>query len=309
MKHERIPIDARPLARHCDALLRTGPTPEPERDPLDGLAALALGAERITRELGARLARLYNGEPPPVAAEAPRAMAARELSETIGALAANSLFAMERGGAPLVASIEAAAVFRLLDRAFGGRGEAPKPMPAAFPLSSELLIERLEAIVADSLAAAFDLPGEPPLHRRGRDGNLAQVMPFLPAEPLTLLALTVGAGADRWRLALAIPARAIPALTGQGASAATPTPARRRPTSPGEAISAGFGDMPLTLAAVLVDMAAPLDRIAALRPGDLLPVAVARAVPLSIDGVALGRGVVGAWDDRVAVQLSEAFAA
>jgi flagellar motor switch protein FliM len=47
----------------------------------------------------------------------------------------------------------------------------------------------------------------------------------------------------------------------------------------------------------------PLAAISALEPGAVLPVAVARAVPLSIGGIEIARGTIGAQDDRVAVKL------
>jgi flagellar motor switch protein FliM len=52
-------------------------------------------------------------------------------------------------------------------------------------------------------------------------------------------------------------------------------------------------------------MAVSLAAVSALEPGSVLPVAVARAVPLSIDGRIVARGTIGAQDDRIAVQLTQ----
>lgn len=54
-------------------------------------------------------------------------------------------------------------------------------------------------------------------------------------------------------------------------------------------------------------MRVPLARIAALRPGQVLPVSVARQVPLSIGGEIVAQGTLGEVDDRVALQIIQAF--
>ena len=80
-------------------------------------------------------------------------------------------------------------------------------------------------------------------------------------------------------------------------------PARRKPGI----AEAPFADIPLTLRAVLVDMAVPFARLAGLAPGDVIPVSVARTVPIAAGGQTIAHGTVGALDDRVAVQLTKAF--
>ena len=65
--------------------------------------------------------------------------------------------------------------------------------------------------------------------------------------------------------------------------------------------------MPLEVTAVLVDMPLSMARLSGLRPGEILPVAVARSVPLRIDGRTLASGTIGEIDDRVAVQVTHAF--
>ena len=68
-----------------------------------------------------------------------------------------------------------------------------------------------------------------------------------------------------------------------------------------------FGAMPLSLSAVLVDMALPVSTISALQPGQVLPVSVARSIPLKAGGQTIAHGTIGALDDRVAVQITHAF--
>ena len=68
-----------------------------------------------------------------------------------------------------------------------------------------------------------------------------------------------------------------------------------------------YGDVPLTLSATLVDMTIGFRRLCALRPGDILPVAVARSVPLKADGKTIAHGTIGESDDRIAIQITNAF--
>jgi flagellar motor switch protein FliM len=68
-----------------------------------------------------------------------------------------------------------------------------------------------------------------------------------------------------------------------------------------------FGAMPLTLSAVLVDMRIGFAELSNLQPGQILPVAVARSIPLKIGDKTIASGTIGALDDRVAVQISQAF--
>ena len=54
-------------------------------------------------------------------------------------------------------------------------------------------------------------------------------------------------------------------------------------------------------------MQMPLSRLATLEVGDVLPVAVARSVPLWAGERAIAAGAAGALDDRVALRLTQAF--
>ena len=83
--------------------------------------------------------------------------------------------------------------------------------------------------------------------------------------------------------------------------------AKPRQATTADPHAAPFSAMPLPLTARLVDMAMPLSRLSRLSVGDVLPVAVARQVPLHLGGKTIARGTIGAMDDRVAVQLTEAF--
>ena len=197
----------------------------------------------------------------------------------------------------------AAPIFRLVDRAFGGRGSVPNPLPDTFPLSAELLMVRLEQTISAALQEALG-GGALSVATLERDTQLSQVTPFLPGESVFDLSVTVEeAGCDPWTLSLTFPQTTLAALFA-GRERKLPTPAA--PITP-DPMSEPFASVPITLTAVLVDMMVPFTRLAALRPGDVIPVAVARAVPLKAGDRAIATGAIGEFEDRVAVQITTAF--
>jgi flagellar motor switch protein FliM len=68
-----------------------------------------------------------------------------------------------------------------------------------------------------------------------------------------------------------------------------------------------FADLPMAASATLVDMAVPLHRLANLAPGAVLPIKVARSVPLRIGETVVARGAIGEIDDQVALQINQTF--
>src|SRR5690606_31566751 len=65
-----------------------------------------------------------------------------------------------------------------------------------------------------------------------------------------------------------------------------------------------FAGIPLPLRAILIDMAMPVSTLANLAPGTVIPVSVARSVPLMVGDQVIGHGSVGSMDDRTALQLA-----
>lgn len=292
MRPERALIAERAAAQHCPELLLRGRASE----PADLLGNLTRTGERFASSLAPALARLQGGEAPQIHVSAARELSESELSEAIGVLAANSLIATGVPGVSLLASVEGAGLLRLVDRAFGGKGDAPAVMPKTFPLSADLMIDRIEALVVTALAEVL---GQEGLRALRRDPSLAELAPFPAGARLALLACEVAEGPRKpWTLTIALPLISLPRLF--GASGAAP----REPRAADPAAQP-FASLPLTLVATLVDMRLPLSTLSALEPGTVLPVAVARSVPLTLDGTTLARGTIGAQDDRIAIQLTQ----
>jgi flagellar motor switch protein FliM len=290
VKAQHLFIAERPAAQHCAELLRRAP------EPAELLPALARLGERLARLLGPALATLC-GEAPTVTARHPREAISDAEFAGSATLAAHCLMVTGTPDQPLLVTIEAAPVFRMVDRAFGGRGEVPSPLPAAFPMSADLFVTRLESIVAAQLSLALGGPGL--VLTRRHDSDLAELAPFAPATRLAVIEIEVIEGLRApWTMRFAFPFAVLGELLGQ---ATRKTPKLRGAANPA---AEPFGEVPLPLRAVLVDMPVSMALLASLAPGAVLPIAVARAVPLQIAGRTLATGTVGSQDDRVALQLT-----
>lgn len=285
-------------AKHCKALLDTGPSIG------DLVPALSLVGERLARALGGGLAKLLGSDMPVVRVGMPMDGTLASIQAELDGLASHALMAVGPQGKPMLLTFEAAPVFRLVDRTFGGRGDVPDPLPESFPLSAELLIARIEETVAEAVTVAFGGGMEHGVRALRRETSLRQLAPFDRTEDLLQLSLEIEeAGFDPWSLSLAFPQATLAALV---TVPRHPRVVRGLFPAPDPAAEP-FASMPLPVKAVLVDMTMGFSRLSSLKPGDILPVAVARSVPLKVGDRTIAAGTVGELDDRVAVQVSNAF--
>lgn len=297
MKPEPTFIAERVAAQHCDALLRRGP------EPLELLPMLERLGERLAKLMSAALAPLCGGEPPTITALPPRELGAAELSEQIGTLAANTLLLVGAQGSPLLASVEAKAVLRMLDRAFGGRGEVASPLPQAFPISAELMMARIELLIVQRLGQAMGSEADEAVRAVRRDGSLTELAPFTAAPRLAVMVLEVVEGVRApWTITLALPFSTLADLFGHGERVPAAHGTDSRAANPA---AEPFAAVPLPLTAMLVDMNISVAAIAALQIGQILPVAVARHVPLRIGNKTIALGSIGSQDDRIAIQITQ----
>jgi flagellar motor switch protein FliM len=298
VKPQRTFVADRMVAQHCSELL--GPT-TPAMSEL--APSLALLSGRLAFSIAHGLGRLSSSESPAVVAAPPRAITAVELSGEAPSLASYAVMGIGPERHRVLLTIAAAPVFCLVDRAFGGRGTVPKPLPACFPLSADLLVQRLEQTIAAALQEALG-GGALSVMPLERDTDLTQIAPFTAEE--TVFDLSVGVeepGCEPWTLALTFPQATLAALFA-GRERKLPAPAAPHAPDP---MSEPFASLPITLTAVVVDMMVPFTRLAALRPGDVIPVALARSVPVKAGDRTIATGSIGDFEDQVAVQITAAF--
>ena len=159
------------------------------------------------------------------------------------------------------------------------------------------MIQRVEALLAGCLGEAM---GQSGLTALRRDSRLIDLAPFASTTRLCVLQFELREGRDApLRLLIALDRQHLTDLFGHG------DPSPRLTTAPADPAAAPFADLPLPLTATLVDMRLPLATLAKLEPGTVLPVAVARAVPLAIGPTIVARGTLGAQDDRIAIKLTQ----
>lgn len=297
MKPEHTFIAERVAAQHCAELLRRGP------EPAELLPMLERLGERLAKLLAAALAPLCGGEPPSITALTPHELSSTGLIDQIGPLAANTLLLVGAQGSPLLASVEAKAVLRLVDRAFGGRGEVASPLPQAFPISAELMMARIELLIVQRLGQAMGSEADEAVRAVRRDGSLTELAPFTAAPRLAVMVLEVAEGARApWTITLALPFSTLADLFGHGERSPAAHGLGSRVANPA---AEPFAAVPLPLTAMLVDMNISVAAIAALEPGQILPVAVARHVPLRIGNKTIALGSIGSQDDRIAIQITQ----
>lgn len=294
MKPERPLVAQRPLARHSEALLRPAPA------AAELLPVLARAGDSLARKLRLALAPLHGGEAAAVECSQPAEMTAGTFAPQ--GLTAISLHAAGAEGHPLLSVVEGDTVLRLLDRAFGGPGEAPSPLPRELPLSAELMVQRIEVLLAAPLTATLGFESTGGVRPLRRAATMVDLAAMAEDAPLAVLTFSIREGArPAWTLRLGFPMASLADFVGPARTAAAPK-ARPAPASPHDA---PFADMPLTLSAVLVDVPLPLSTLTALEVGQVLAVPVARRVPLRIGDTLVAHGTIGAVDDRVALQLTQ----
>lgn len=299
MNTEHKFVAERAAAQHCAELIKRSP------EAADLIPALGRLGQDIAKALGPQLGQLIDSDPLSAQAHAPVELNETELAELLGPLAANCLLATGLPGVTILAAIDGHAVLRLVDRAFGGKGEVAGPLPEVFPMSAELLIQRLETAIAAAIGSALGQGEVRGLRRAARFDELA---PFPAGARLAMIKLELCEPEHTpWLLYLALPQTMLGKLLGGVSNGGGDGAQRNRRAGPGTADPAAvpFADVALQLAAQLVDMRVPLSVLSALEPGSILPVAVKRAVPLAIAGQIIAHGTVGTADDRIAVQLTQ----
>ena len=293
MKTEHSFIAERALANHCAELLGHGAQDEGSRDELRADFAETLGVH-----LARRLQPLLAGKPIRLSSEAGGAATASSIGQSIGPRAAN--FAVECGDAatPFLISFDIKTAVALTDSLFGGGFIVGEDEVDTLSPSSVLALRRLALAAAQAIAASAG------------DGDVAEVtghhtsvarLELFPRGDYCLSWKVIAQqdGVEDWHMLIAAREADVDAmLAARGAKAA-----QTRETRSSDPLSEPFADIPIPLRAVLSEFKLPLSRIAGLAPGETIPVALAREVPLKIGQRTLARGRIGALDDRVALRL------
>ncbi|OZA94179.1 MAG: hypothetical protein B7X57_02425 [Erythrobacter sp. 34-65-8] len=281
-------------AQHCAELLGRA------QAPFDMAAASAEFAAELALSLPERLQALLAGPRVMVSDWPAEAMAAGELASNWSTPSIHFSVALGRNAPRFVISFDNAAALSLTDRLFGGRGGRQDDVPRALPNSAVLSVERLVCAVAETLARLCGQEGEAPLI--ASQAAFRRLGVFRRNERCLSWSFTVEQQAqDPWSLRLAVPEAAMRAvLESHAGGSAAPAPATMRGPN-----AEPFGAIPLPLTAVLAELRLPLAQLAALQPGQCIPLSIRREVPLAIGQRIIAAGTVGTLDERVALRLTQ----
>lgn len=292
MRPEGPFVAERALAQHSAALLRRA---APARRAGADVLAAALGA-RLAAALGKPLAPFLAGAVPAISCGEVRVGPCDGPGDHP---AASFSFASGANKPLICATIEADALAGLVERCFGGpnhhKRQDPRESPSRLPQApmtpaAILLARRIAARLADVLSAAV---GGAPLEPHGPDAAIA-----IPGRTAQFELTIAEDEREPWQIRLALSCDLLEAIADPAAARTATGPRGGDPAAlPWSAIS-------LPLRAVLVDMAVPLGTVAALSPGMVIPVSVARRVPLKVGGRVVGHGDVGVFDDCAALRLT-----
>jgi len=308
MKPQTEFVAARALASHCPELFAA---PDNAPDPVGLLDALG---RRLGKPLGQAIARLTGGDVPQIEVRQARETRFQDVVSDVGLPAAG--FVMRAGGgnvAPIFAVFDPGCILSLVDRTFGGSGKPLEAVPEEFPLSVELFLPRLEGAMVQALEVALEGANGHGVEPLARGCDPERLRPYPAQEPLVCVDLMLRGGLDEAdqgadsgpvAMMLAFPAETVLHLLHHVGEAQTAP--RTLQSAPGPH-DAPFADVPFTLGATLIDMRIGLSKLSSLRPGDVLPVAIARNVPLRVRDRIIAHGTVGELDERVALQITQAF--
>jgi len=296
-------------------------TPERRERPRTGAEhAPALGTTNLNpfgdlhavQHLSTRLAKSLKGSFEPLVGEGVRCWAEPLSVQRFGdyraerpqTLTAWLPLAMAPGRGRALIVIDGHFAFEMLDRFFGGEGEAPEPLPAEFTGSAETLLTRLSATIASQLAPAWELLAKIDFAPAQLFSSLAAV-PELDAGDamvVTRLGLAVGDARPQW-IDILYPVAALkpytPSLTAK-VIGGEPEP---EPEWRNGLTRAALG-LRLPVRSVLAEPVVPLSTLMALKPGDVIPISFGPDVPVMVARQQIGCGTVGTANGQAAIRLT-----
>jgi flagellar motor switch protein FliM len=295
MRHEGSFVADRLGAQHCAELTRSS------RQAVNPLVELAQFAERLASLVAEKLSQTFPGVAVEVTANEPAELQAN-VNERRGEPVFNTTFAAGERDITFYASLPQSAALAMVDLALGGNGSNCDAPGGKLPLSAQLMFERFEKNLDKAIADAFEFPVADAVRIRKSGAVPEASLPFSGCKRMVLtMRVVIGAAAPQ-EMVLTFPGAAPVGLFAHRANPGAPAARAGGVVSPN---SEPFGGIPLSLKAILVDMPIPVSALSNLAPGTIIPVAVARSVPLMVGEQVIGHGTVGSLDDRAALQLTK----
>ena len=299
LSHDFTP--ARAAAQHCAELLSRGPRPE------ERAAMVAAWRRDLARTLADDLSPLLSGDRLEVSIMEPEPLTGAEALRRVGEVAANSLLRCGVSGETALLSFDFATALALTDRSFGGEGRVTGGIPEALPRSAALMVDEAAATIAAALTRVSYGDGSPPTGIRSegevivRSESAARLKPFgLDSACIMVSIIIANRQGCEWRASLAMAADRLDRLLPGTGRRAHP----RKASGPATGMAAPFAKIPLSLHVVLAEFDLTLARLQTLAPGDSIPLAMGRQVPLMVGEKVLAHGSIGTAEDRMAIRLT-----
>tara|TARA_B100000678_G_scaffold67490_1_gene55449 strand:- start:479 stop:1378 length:900 start_codon:yes stop_codon:yes gene_type:complete len=290
MTEGNAPTGVARAAQHCEELLSNS------LETVDVAGDFTRFGTRLARALQPKLAALLDVRKLETELVGCDACDIDALADTLGANMHHARFALPGKGIGVLASAKVCAMIGEFDRMLGGDGEGA-PDAAVLPASANRFARQIEA---ELLGACIEATGRGDLAPAERGSKLDEIIPPSTRARMHMATIAViRPGLPKLTLTFTTCETSFVQFV-----ADTPAgqPARRRIGDESIHVSA-LGHVEFATTATLVDMAIPLSRIVALQVGTVLPVPIHRTVPLSIAGIPIAHGAVGALDDRVALEI------
>lgn len=285
-----------------------------EHAPALGAAANInpFGDLHALQHLTARLAKSLKSRIEPYAGEGARCWAeplavqrfGDYRSERPAGLTAWLQLAMTPGRGRALVAIDGKFAFEMLDRFFGGDGEAPHPLPAELTGSAETLLKRLAGDIATQLEGAWELLA--PIEFTGVESAMPlSVTPEIDASDamvFTRLGVAAGDSKPQW-IDILYPVTALkphsPSLTAKVIGGEPePEPEWRN------ALTRNAMALRLPVRSVLAEPVVPVSMLMSLKPGDVIPISFGPDVPVMVAKQQIGFGTVGTANGRAAIRMT-----
>lgn len=262
----------------------------------------------LARTLADDLSPLLSGDRLDVTISEPEQLTGADALRRIGEVAANSLLRCGSSGETALLSFDFATALALTDRSFGGDGKMTGSVPELLPRSAALMVDEAAAMIAGAITRVSYGDAPPPAGTpiRGEVIIRSESAPRLKAfdldAPCVMFTLAIAnrQGCE-WRVSLAVAAERMDRLLPGAGRGHRARPAKRTPAT---GMAAPFANMPLPLHVVLAEFDLSLARLQTLAPGDSIPLAMGRQVPLMVGEKVLAHGSIGTAEDRMAIRLT-----
>ena len=288
--------DARPLAQHCAELTWRGPRPEERAEDVSTWCR-DLGAE-LAQELGS----LFSGGKLKVSVSEPEMITGQDVFERIGKVAVNSLLRCGEGDQTMLFSLDHATAIALTDCSFGGDGAVAQDVPAQLPRSAGMLVEQVASATAHVIAMSNGSAERSIGDVLVRSESVTRLKPFSAAAKVAFFRVTMAMGdTAEWSAVLAVASDRLDALLPGSGPARSISQNKRIPS---DGTTGAFAAIPLPLEAVLGEIHMSLGRLERLAPGDEIPLAIPRELPLRVGEETLAHGTLGTLENRMALRVT-----